>query len=72
MDDDSCVHCGDIETLEHMFFLCPAVKLFWEEFTNFWQLLSGELLFLNDYRVIFGIYPVKKCVALNHAMLIAK
>ena len=42
IQSDSCTLCGMCrETRDHLFFLCSFSEKFWNEFTNYWLLVSG-------------------------------
>ena len=40
---DTCTFCKvETETIYHLFYECPFTLLFWENFENFWFVLSGK------------------------------
>ena len=40
---DTCtIYKVEIETIYHLFYKCPFTLLFWENFENFWFVLSGK------------------------------
>ena len=52
---DKCNHCQNIDFLEHYFFLCPNLEIFWNGLSRWW-LSNIECTFkLTPVDVIFGI-----------------
>ena len=53
---DRCNHCEDIDSLEHYFFLCPTLEIFWSSLSRWW-LNNIECTFkLKPEDIIFGLY----------------
>lgn len=68
---DTCTFCKvETETIYHLFYECPFTLLFWENFENFWFVLSGkrEKFTLQDVH----IGKLEKCELLNYLITLAK
>ena len=68
---DTCTFCKvETETIYHLFYECPFTLLFWENFENFWFVLSckREKFTLQD--VYIG--KLAKCELLNYLITLAK
>ena len=68
---DTCTFCKEkTETIYHLFYNCPFTLLFWENFENFWFVLSGkrEKFTLQDVH----IGKLEKCELLNYLITLAK
>ena len=63
--DDLCTFCmAEPETLYHIFYQCPRVTQFWEDFESYWYLLSNQVVKLTLQNVLFGIIS-KQCPSIN-------
>ena len=74
-EDDKCSHCNDIETIEHYFFLCDKVQIFWKSFYNWWKNIYNVTIKLGQLDIIFGIINENKddmLHVLNFCILLAK
>ena len=70
-----CNFCSEIDNLEHYFFNCKHVEIFWSSFYKWWQNTTQVQLQLNCLDVIFGIhnpnsYNIIACY--NYCILLAK
>ena len=70
---EQCNRCLSVDTLEHFFYHCYAVKTFWYTFTRWWSYNMGECVDLSDQNILFG-YDGKTIwkKALNYCILHAK
>ena len=70
-DTCSCTFCKvETETIYHLFYESPSTLLFWENFENFWFVLSGKrgkFTFQDEY-----IGKLEKCELLNYLITLAK
>lgn len=71
IDCNKCFKCNSIETLEHKFYECFEMKLFWKKFEEWWFIIFEERLYLRKDCVIFGFLNIEKNV-LNFCILMAK
>ena len=74
-EDDKCSHCNDIETIEHYFFLCDKVQIFWKSFYNLWKNIYNVTIKLGQLDIKFGIINENKddmLHVLNFCILLAK
>ena len=72
-----CVHCSEneIETIEHYFYQCPDVFLFWKSFSRWWKGIYGFTFLFREQDVILGVenYDNSNCIdVLNFCILIGK
>lgn len=52
---DKCEVCNDyVDTLEHYFFYCNSVKIFWNSFSRWFTCLTNENINIEVKDVIFG------------------
>ena len=56
VDDPFCDSCGDVETIEHYFFICEQVRKFWKELETSLnkKLTETNRLNIQCYDVLFG------------------
>ena len=68
---DTCTFCKvETETIYHLFYECPFTLLFWENFENFWFVLSGKREKFTLQDVYIG--KLEKCELLNYLITLAK
>ena len=67
-----CTYCGnDLERILHLFFLCPVVRQFWDEMSDFfWQM--GIYIQVEKKYIIFGILNADPNSIENYIILAAK
>ena len=68
---DTCTFCKvETETTYHLFYECPFTLLFWENFENFWFVLSGK----REKFTLQDVYIDKSenCELLNYLITLAK
>ena len=74
VDDDICPFCKlEKQTLVHMLYNCSESLHFWEKFTQWWEEIFFETIFLSTDVILFGWHqkPNNKRV-LNYILIIAK
>ena len=72
---DTCNHCGHTETLEHYFFKCHTLRLFWNSFNHWFARVYGAQIQLHTPDILFGVpNPLSDPVIenLNFCILFAK
>lgn len=52
---NECTQCGNVDYLEHFFYLCGNVNLLWKSIINWWKNMLGCTIMLCCNDVIFGI-----------------
>ena len=53
-----CEQCdASCETISHIFYECPAVKIFWEKVRDWWNYKRSENINPNPVEVLFGYKP---------------
>ena len=68
---DTCTFCKvNPETVYHLFYECPLTRFFWENFENFWFVLTGQREKLTLQDVYIG--NLEKCELLNYFITLAK
>ena len=72
VDDPFCDNCGDVESIEHYFFLCEQVKEFWKELENTLnkKLTGMNRLNIQCYDALFGAENCSEVI--NFIILLAK
>ena len=61
------------ETISHIFYECPAVKIFWEKVIDWWNRKRSENLNPNPTEVLYGYKPGSNSLhTFNHYLLIAR
>ena len=54
-ETDLCDNCPEVETLEHLFFRCIKLKVFWQYISNLVSLILEKDVSLNTVNALFGI-----------------
>ena len=73
-----CDNCEEIETIEHMFFLCKELRNFWKHVSDNISIILGRAFILDVVSAIFGLdhseidASDKQINVANHVLLIAK
>ena len=72
VDDPFCDNCGEIDTIEHYFFLCGQVEMFWKELENVLnrKLEDCDRLQMTCNDVLFGNSNFS--IVVNFLILLAK
>ena len=73
-EDMKCYYCNDgIETIFHLFWSCPIVKLFWLQVARYLANVINEYRFeLSAYAVIFNVIVRNPYDYLNTVCIIVK
>ena len=73
IDDDRCYFChSEIETIEHLFFLCPLVKELWVKLAEKMKPYLDITFFLEPHIVLLGCIETEHKMCLNHIFNIVK
>ena len=74
IDSPLCVfYIGEVESLEHLLFLCEVTKMFWRAFCTWLVECKIRIESLNILDVLFGVSKKGKAFKfLNHLILSAK
>lgn len=72
VNDNKCVKCNMIETIEHKYYLCSHVSCFWNDFVKWWNEKFDVEFILSLDRVLFGILHKKDSEVINYCILLAK
>ena len=70
-----CNFCNCTDDLEHYFFNCKVVSLFWKMFFNWWSSTTHTAIHLTCMDIIFGIHNPNNDIvidAYNYCILLAK
>ena len=70
-----CITCNMIDTIEHYFFKCDSVQLFWKQFMQWFSQATDTKFSLSALDVIFGVVNVNNLDIidiLNFCTLLAK
>ena len=71
----ACDFCGETDTIEHYFYSCKHVEIFWSSFFKWWHTATQMLVHLTCLDIIFGIHnPNSQCEidSYNFCILLAK
>ncbi len=70
---ETCVRCDEVDTMEHYFYRCDQVNLFWKGFVAWWSNNMSQVLELSDTEVLFGYFHnLSQAEAVNYCILYAK
>ena len=72
--DDLCYLCKrEQHIIQHMFFTCSHVALFWNEFFEWWSQVTSENIQLPDSTILYGpTNPLKHHQPLSFALLVSE
>lgn len=75
-ENNRCSLCGDIDFIEHFFFKCPRISLFWKNVEKQIYIKTGSQIKLKETDVLFGFQPNKQqdqtIRNINFILLVAK
>ena len=74
-EDKNCPFCNEYDTIEHYFFECKKLTMFWKKFGTWWNVKSLCSFNLGKLDIVFGIMNENNdCIlsALNYCILYAK
>ena len=70
IDDDSFYFChSEVETIEHLFFLCPIVKFLWFKLADKMKPYIDITCSLNLRNVLLGCLQIEHKMCLSHIYL---
>ena len=69
-----CEQCdAPCQTTSHLFYECPAVKIFWEKVIDWWNRKCSENINPNPTEVLYGYKPESNSFhTFSHYLLIAR
>ena len=69
-----CCYCHGIDQMPlHLFVECSIAKLFWNNFTNWYNATCGGNIALEQNEIIYGVFRhISSCLTLNHLIIIGK
>ena len=73
--EKNCLSCGEIDTLEHYFYKCDALKYFWSSFFKWWFHITKTQFEIHSLDIVLGIQNLTDCNllnSLNYCILLAK
>ena len=74
-EDSACVLCGMVDTLEHYFIECSAIKIFWNSFKLWWRANFNFAINFGALDILLGIpnpNQLNEIRVLNFCILLAK
>ena len=76
-ETSECKHCdeNELDTIEHYFYQCADVFMFWNSFSRWWKSIYEFSFFLKEQDVILGVENENnsKCIdVLNFCILLGK
>ena len=74
-ESEICNYCADVDLIEHYFFSCKSLKLFWDGLYKWWLNNIGTTIKLKPEYVIFGICNLTNddfLHTVNYCILLAK
>ena len=73
IDYDSCYFChSEVETIEHLFYLCPIVKELWINLAENMKPYLDITPFLKPQNVLLGCLQIEHKMCINHIFNIVK
>ena len=70
-DSPKCVACSEIESIEHLLYLCSETQLFWKSLSNWINTCLNMSIELSEVDVLFGISG-NKSKEINFVIIHAK
>ena len=71
----SCQDCTEVDNLQHHFYRCPDMRVFWSTIEKWWQHICPQCdcYFNNEYNILLGCIK-KSChrFQINYIILVAK
>ena len=72
---DKCSYCEETDHIEHYFYKCTSLELFWHSIENWWLNNLGSTIRLNVENAVFGLTNPNKDSMIdifNYCILLAK
>ena len=65
--------CNTQQTMNHLFVSCPDVQIFWQSFSQWWNVQNDVFIVLNDETIMYGFTNgFSQQLGLNLCSIIAK
>ena len=72
-ENDKCHLCSGSRTLVHLFVDCNFSKVFWTDFTTWWNCRNSTLIRLQQRDILYAFHPGKQSfLGVNYCLLVAK
>ena len=72
-DNDKCYLCSGSQTLVHLFVDCDFSKVFWIDFTSWWNCKNNTQIELHPRDILFAFHPGKQSfLGINYCLLVAR
>lgn len=72
-ENDKCYLCNGSQTLTHLFVECDFSKVFWIEFTSWWNSKNNMQINLQQRDILFALHPEKQSfLGINYCLLVAR
>ena len=72
-ENDKCYLCSGSQTLAHLFDECDFSKVFWIDFTSWWNCKNNTQIKLQQRDILFAFHPGKQSfLGINYYLLVAR
>ena len=72
-ENDKCHLCSGSQTLVHLFVDCDCRKVFWTDFTSWWNCKNSMQIKLQQRDILYAFHPGKESfLGINYCLLVAR
>ena len=72
-ENDKCYLCSESQTLVHLFADCVFSKIFWTDFTSWWNCKNNTQIRLQQHDILYAFHPGKQSfLGINYCLLAAR
>ena len=72
-ENDKCYLCSGSQTLVHLFVDCDFSKVFWSDFTSWWNCKNSMQIRLQQRDILYAFHPGKQSfLGINYCLLVAR
>ena len=72
-ENDKCYLCSESQTLVHLFADCVFSKIFWTDFTSWWNCKNNYQIRLQQRDILYAFHPGKQSfLGINYFLLAAR
>ena len=72
-ENDKCYLCSGSQTLVHLFADCVCSKIFWTDFTSWWNCKNNTQIRLQQRDILYAFYPGEQSfLGINYCLLAAR
>ena len=72
-ENDKCYLCSGSQTFAHFFVECDFSKVFWIDFTSWWNCKNNTQIKLEQCDILFAFHPGKQSIlGVNYCLLVAR